>query len=96
MKRGKTESIDKVLGLFLKQSGLGVKYKEMEVVDAWKDVIGVSVANRTKKIYIQGGKLYVKINSSIVKNQLLMMKEGIISALNQKVKEEIVKEIIIY
>lgn len=96
MKRGKTESINMVLNMFLRQSGLDVKFKEMEIVDAWKDVIGISVANRTEKIYINNGKLYVKINSSIVKDQLIMMKEGIVKALNDRVNENIVKDIIIY
>lgn len=96
MKRGKEDSIDNLINSVLGQWGYTQKIKEAEVIDAWKDIIGVSIANRTLKIYINAGKLYVQVNSSIVKNELLMLKEGIRTALNKRVGEDIVKEVIIY
>ncbi|MGB5988800.1 MAG: DUF721 domain-containing protein [Marinifilaceae bacterium] len=96
MRKDDSESIDKVIKSVFESLGYGKKLKEMELIDAWKEVIGVSVANRTEKIFLNNGKLYVKINSPVVKNELLMLKEGIKVALNNKVKANIVKEIIIY
>ena len=96
MKRGKEDSIDNLINSVLGQWGYSKKIKETEVVDAWKDIIGVSIANRTLKIYMNNGKLYVQVNSSIVKNELIMLKEGIKTALNKRVGEDIVKEVIIY
>jgi hypothetical protein len=96
MKRGDSESIDKLVDSVFESLGYGNKIKEMEVVGAWKEIIGVSVANKTEKIFFNNGKLYVKLNSPVVKNELMMLKEGIKLALNKKVKAEIVKEIIIY
>jgi len=96
MKRGKEDSIDNLINSVLGQWGYSKKIKETEVVDAWKDIIGVSIANRTLKIYMNNGKLYVQVNSSIVKNELIMLKEGIRTALNKRVGEDIVKEVIIY
>lgn len=96
MKKDDSESIDKVIKSVFESLGYGKKLKEMELIDAWKDIIGVSVANRTEKIFLNNGKLYVKVTSPVVKNELLMLKEGIKVALNNKVKADIVKEIIIY
>lgn len=96
MKKDDSESIDKVIKSVFESLGYGKKLKEMELIDAWKDIIGVSVANRTEKIFLNNGKLYVKVSSPVVKNELLMLKEGIKVALNSKVKADIVKEIIIY
>ena len=96
MKRGKEDSIDNLINSVLGQWGYSKKIKETEVIDAWKDIIGVSIANRTLKIYMNNGKLYVQVNSSIVKNELIMLKEGIRTALNKRVGEDIVKEVIIY
>ncbi len=96
MKKDDSESIDKVIKSVFESLGYGKKLKEMELIDAWKDIIGVSVANRTEKIFLNNGKLYVKVSSPVVKNELLMLKEGIKVALNNKVKADIVKEIIIY
>lgn len=96
MKKDDSESIDKVIKSVFESLGYGKKLKEMELIDTWKDIIGVSVANRTEKIFLNNGKLYVKVSSPVVKNELLMLKEGIKVALNNKVKADIVKEIIIY
>lgn len=96
MKRGDSESIDKLINTVFESLGYGNKMKEMQVIDAWKEIIGVSVANKTEKIFLNNGKLYIKLNSPVVKSELLMLKEGIKMALNNKVKADIVKEIIIY
>lgn len=94
MRRSSTEKIDAIIDAYLKQTPVGKKLKEIELVNSWQEVVGVSVAKRTNKIYISNRKLFVYIDSSIVKNELFMLKAGIISALNNKVKETIIDDIV--
>ena len=44
---------------------------------------------------VRNGVLFVKLASSVVKNAVLMEKEGIIQALNKRVGEDVVKDIIV-
>jgi predicted nucleic acid-binding Zn ribbon protein len=56
--------------------------------------MGKAVANRTKEIFIRDKKLFVRIESSVVKNELKMMRSQIISNLNEKAGAEVVQEIV--
>ena len=53
------------------------------------------IASKTKSLKMTDGKLIACFTSAVVRNELLMVKEGLISALNTKLGEDIVKDIII-
>ena len=44
---------------------------------------------------VMDGKLFVSFTSAVVRNEIMMVKEGLIRALNEKVGKEVVKEMII-
>ena len=56
--------------------------------------MGTAVANRTTQIYVSQGKLFVRIESSVVKNELLMVRTGIIEKLNERAGSKVITEII--
>jgi len=95
MRRSNTQTIASVIKDYLKEAQIEGKLKEVQVVNSWEELVGKTIARRTNKIYINKGKLYLHMNSSIVKNELLMHREGIIERINTNAGEEIVKEIVI-
>ena len=95
MRRSNTQTIASVIKDYLKEAQIEGKLKEVQVVNSWEELVGKTIARRTNRIYIKNGKLYLHINSSIVKNELLMFREGIIKRINTNAGEEIVKEIVI-
>lgn len=95
LNQGKTMKLDEVVDLVLKQMGLDKKYKECEVSTVWPEVVGKMIASKTKSLKMADGKLIVAFTSAVVRNELLMVKEGLISALNAKIGENVVKDIII-
>lgn len=95
LNQGKTMKLDELVDLVLKQMGLDKRYKECEVSAVWADVVGKMIASKTKSLKMVEGKLFVSFTSAVVKNELLMVKEGLISALNARVGEGVVKDIII-
>ncbi len=95
MRRSDTQKIDKIIDVYLKQSGVGKKLKEMELINSWEEVVGVSVAKRTNNLFIKNRKLFVYIESSIVKNELMMLKQSLVDALNNRVKERIIDDIVL-
>ena len=74
---------------------LSRQYKEREVCHIWPDVVGGMIASRTKSVRVMDGKLFVSFTSAVVRNEIMMVKEGLIRALNEKVGKEVVKEMII-
>lgn len=95
MKQGKTLKLDEIVALYLKQMGLSQKFKEREVCQVWPEVVGGMIASRTKSIRVSEGKIFVSFTSAVVKQEMMMVKEGLIKALNEKIGEEVIKEIVI-
>ena len=95
MRRSQTQKIDELIRQVLKESNLDGRLKEYELVNSWEKVIGKTVANATTDIYIRNRKLFVKVRSSVIRNELLMIREGLMRALNREVKANIIDEIIV-
>jgi predicted nucleic acid-binding Zn ribbon protein len=70
------------------------KYDETSVVAHWPDLVGKSVANRTKDLFIHDKKLFLRIESSVIKNELMLMRTQIISKINEEAKGVLIEEII--
>lgn len=95
MKEGKTQKIDELVAQVLRQMGLEQKFKEHEVCEIWPEVVGQMIASRTKSLNVIEGKLFVAFTSAVVRNEIMMVKEGLVKALNDKVGREVIREIII-
>ncbi|SJZ79607.1 DUF721 domain-containing protein [Selenihalanaerobacter shriftii] len=87
------KSINNVLDKTLKNLNLSKKLKEKSVLNIWPEVIGKELVKYTKASYINKGILFVKVNSSTWAHQLLFLKKDLIEKLNNKLDEEIVKDI---
>jgi Dna[CI] antecedent, DciA len=70
------------------------KYDETGIKTSWPDLVGKSVANRTKEIYIHDKKLFLRIESSVIKNELVLMRTQIIDKINNDAKVILIEEII--
>ncbi|MDR2130218.1 MAG: DUF721 domain-containing protein [Odoribacteraceae bacterium] len=94
MKQAKTQKLDELVALYLKQTGLDRKFKEMEACRVWPEVVGQAIATRTREVTMTGGKLFVRFTSSVVRSEMAMVKEGVIRALNDRLGEDVVTDII--
>lgn len=84
------EAITKMLAVYR----LRGKFDETGVVAYWPELMGTAIANRTTQIYVSQKKLFVRIESSVIKNELLMVRSGILQKLNEHAGSEVITEII--
>lgn len=70
------------------------RFDETSLVAAWPEMMGPAIAHRTKDIFIRDKKLFIRIESSVIKNELLLMRTNIIQALNDKAGSIVIEEII--
>lgn len=94
MRKAHPHSISQVINEYLKELKIDKKLLEVGVVKRWEEIIGKKVALATKKIYIENKKLYLHINSPVIKQELLMIKEGIIKRFNDLAGEELITDIV--
>ena len=95
MRRSNTQKIDELIKEVLKESKLDVKLKEYELVNSWEKVIGKTVANATTDIYIRNRRLFVAIRSSVIRNELMIIRDGLVKALNREVQANIIDDIVV-
>jgi predicted nucleic acid-binding Zn ribbon protein len=70
------------------------KLNQNNIIGSWEKLMGAPIAKRTTKIYFQEKKLFVKLNSAPLKQELNLSKSKIIKMLNEDSGEIIVEEII--
>jgi predicted nucleic acid-binding Zn ribbon protein len=95
MRRNETQSLGSVIKEFLKDKNFDGKLAEVDAVNSWEKIIGRPVARATTSIYIKDKTLYLHLKSSVVRNQLFMMRSDIIRAMNEHAGMEIVTAIVL-
>ena len=76
MRRSKTISLAEAIDDFIREMNIGEKLSETGVINSWEEIVGKAISTRTTKIYIKNHILYVHLNSSVVRNELLMLRAG--------------------
>ncbi|MEM9835491.1 MAG: DUF721 domain-containing protein [Bacteroidota bacterium] len=66
-----------------------------QIKHAWPRLFGKNVAKHTRDLMVRKRKLYVYVTAATVRNQLMMVREGIRKRLNEEVGEEYLTEVII-
>lgn len=87
------QAIGDIIDKMFKAYGLSDKMKEMEIVNGWEDLMGKAVANRTDKVFISNKVLHVKLNSSVMRDELSYGKKVIIERVNERAGEELINDV---
>lgn len=95
MGRTNDKTLKEALGQMLKVYKLKRKFDETSVIANWADLVGKPAANRTKEIFILNRKLFIRMDSSVIKNELLRMREEIIAKINEQAEMELITEMIL-
>jgi len=89
----KEKHLGDVIDKLLKAYNLEDKMKELDLLEAWPDLMGKAVAHRTKSIEIKNQKLLLKIDSSVMREQLHIGKQVIIHRVNEFMGKEVIKDV---
>lgn len=94
LKRTSNEApLKEVLDRWLKAYGYDGKMKEIEIIKMWPEMMGTAVAHRTKEIYIKDKKLYLKMDSAVMRDELAHGKDVIIQRINEAAGFEIINDV---
>ncbi|MDB5008838.1 MAG: hypothetical protein JWQ84_2903 [Mucilaginibacter sp.] len=94
MRKANDKSLKEAIAQMLQVYKIKKRFDETHVIAAWPELVGKSVANRTKELFIHDKKLFLRIESSVIKNELMLMRTQIINKINDEAKSVIVDEII--
>jgi predicted nucleic acid-binding Zn ribbon protein len=74
--------------------GMRPKLSEATLVESWNKVVGKMIANHTKDLYIKNKKLFVRIDSPALKNELSYSRTSIMDSLNEAAGGKVIEEIV--
>lgn len=94
IKKSNESTIGEAIQQLINTFHLEEKLNEVGVLKAWEPVVGKMIAKRTKRIYIKRGKLFVKIESAVIVNELKYARKKIIQSLNKEAGQKIIEDII--
>ncbi len=93
MRRKKTMLMADVLKEYKKEMNIESKLKEVELINSWEKIAGKAIARHTKKVFVRDSTLVIVLNSSVVRNELFMIRETLIQRVNELAGEQIIKSV---
>ena len=95
MRRSKTISLAEAMKDYIKEMHLDGKLSEIGIINSWEETVGKAIASRTSKIFIKDRILYVHLSSSVVRNELIMLRNELKQKLNEKAGSEVIRDIVL-
>lgn len=80
---------------FIQGSKLKNGLRSAQIEEVWLEMMGVTIAKYTDKIYIFDQKLFIQTSIGPLKNELGFQKMQIIERVNEKMGENTITEVII-
>lgn len=83
------------LSTVLKQHGLERKIKEHELIGAWEEIVGKTLANYAVPQRLYNGVLYIHVTNATWRQEISLRRTELLNAINAKLEMELVKEIVL-
>ena len=96
MKRTHALHISDILHDFYKENPqIQQKILEVRILRAWKETLGPMITRSTQKIFVKNRVLYVFLNSSVLRNELLLNRKRLLKNLNDYAGGDVIGDIVI-
>ena len=91
-KRGELKDLSKIIEDVFSQKHFRIGIDNIKVQEAWVKTMGKNIQKYTYKVYYKKGILYVKLKSSVLKEELTFEKVKIIKLINKELGKEYIKD----
>lgn len=95
MKFSNDKPIGEVIREMIETYRLGGKLNEVKLLHSWEKVVGEMIAKHTLDLYIKNRKLFVKVDSPALKNELTYARTMIMEKLNLEAGGKVIDEIVL-
>lgn len=76
-------------------NGMRRQFNELEIKRAWDDVGGLMITKHTKSLRLQRKKVWVKIDSAPLRQELSYRKDDLLQKMNERLGRSFIEDIII-
>ncbi|CAI8314737.1 MAG: DUF721 domain-containing protein [Flavobacteriales bacterium] len=94
-KRGELKKISTIIDDVFSQKHFRIGIDNLKVQEAWIKTMGENIQKYTYKVIYKKGILYVKLKSSVLKEELTFEKTKVIKLINEELGKEYLKDLVI-
>lgn len=95
MKRRNEQSLAEAIKHLIDGAGIREKMDELDIASWWDEVAGGMVARHTAGITLRRGKLFIRVDSAPLRQELTYMRETITQRLNERAGRAVVQEVVL-
>ena len=95
MKKKGVSSLEDLLRKMSNRPKLKKKLDGVEALDQLDEILGNNLKKYVTDKYFKNGVIYICLSSSVLRNELSMQKQGLISSVNQSIGKKLVKDIVL-
>jgi hypothetical protein len=94
-RQNESAAIKDLMGSFIKENNLSKGMKKISIKESWEQLMGNGVVSYTEKVELKGTTLYVKLSSSVLREELSYGKEKIIEMMNDALGTQEIKKLLL-
>jgi hypothetical protein len=68
---------------------------QIDVKEAWRQLMGNGVNSYTRNVVLKGSTLYVELTSSVLREELTHGKSKIITMINEELRRDVVRDVVL-
>jgi hypothetical protein len=68
---------------------------QIDVKEAWKNLMGNGVNHYTKNVVLKGATLYVELSSAVLREELSHGKSKIVAMINEELRRDVIKDVVL-
>ena len=93
MKRKNAIIVGDLVRQYLRDEGLETPLNQHRLISSWGEVMGNGILTYTGELFIKNQTLWVKINSSVLRQELSVGRAQIIRRLNEHVGAQVITDL---
>ena len=96
MKRDSNEeTLGDAIDRLMKVYRLDGKLREAKLIEGWEKLLGPMIARQTREIFIKDKILHVRLNSSVLREELSFAKSKLVHRLNEEAGGEVITDVLL-
>ena len=93
-RKSNDQTLKEAMEDMLKTYKLDDKLRQFMLIESWGKVMGPSVASRTEEVKFYGKKLFVRLNSASLRQELFQERDKIVKLLNEEAGAVVIEEVV--
>ena len=79
----------------LKEYGIEERINQVHIAKSWEKLMGQTINIRTQEVKLKKRKLYIRVNSSVLREELHYARGKILDIINSEFKQPVADEVVV-